>query len=344
MMASFDCQRLLNTMKLFHLLSALLLWALTPSLALPKSQPHQTRDLSSHEILHCVAFSPYVGQLTPDYGPPPSNELIDTLLDRLVEQTPFRCIMTYGVINGLDYVFSAAKARHLKVIAIIWLDKDTGINSQSITAGINAARAFPDTIIKLSCGSEVRTRHGYAFDSEISRCIQALREAKVMQPVTTIDIWWEWCNRDPNCGQTSFSPQVDWIGINVHPWWENRFSGLYPCISAGQAADFIAARAQQVQKANPGKEIIVTEFGWPSGPEGKATNQHTGGQCAIASPGNQALVIRQTLRKLAENHYSGIVFEAFTENWKPSDEGTVGQYWGLCQGETPYNCRQNVFD
>jgi len=332
-------------MKLCHLLSALLLWALIPNVALPKPAPPQTSGRSGHEILQCVAFSPYVGQLTPDYGAQPSKELIDTLLDKLVQQTPFRCIMTYGVINGLDYVFSAAKARQIKVIAIIWLDQDVGVNSQSITAGINAARAFPDTLIKLSCGSEVRTRHGYTFDGEISRCIQAMREAKVKQPVTTIDIWWEWCNRDPNCGQTSFSAQVDWIGINVHPWWENRYSGLYPCISAEQADDFVIARLQQVQKANPDKEIVVTEFGWPSGPEGKATaNQHTGEQCAIASPGNQATVIRQTFGKLAENRFSGILFEAFSENWKPSEEGNIGKYWGLCQGEPPYACRPITFD
>jgi len=348
-MIPFHCQRLPKTMKLCQLISALLLLTLIPALAQPApiTPPPQSSGRPSRDILQCVAFSPYVGQLSPDYGAQPAKELIDTLLDRLIEQTPFRCIMTYGVINGLDYVFSAAKARQLKVIAIIWLDKDTAINSQSITAGINAARAFPDTLIKLSCGSEVRTRHGYAFDGEISRCIQAMREAKIKQPVTTIDIWWEWCNRDPKCEPTSFSKQVDWIGINVHPWWENRFSGLYTCISAGQAADFIAARLQQVQKANPDKEIIVTEFGWPSGPKGpkgKVANQHTGEQCGIASPENQALVIRQTFKKLAEKNYSGVAFEAFSEDWKPSDEENFGKYWGLCQGGPPYECRQNAFD
>lgn len=307
----------------------------------PDPRPGQAKA----ETLQCLAFSPYVGQLTPDYGAQPSKELIDTLLDKVVQQTPFRCIMTYGVINGLDYVFTAAKARRLKVIAIIWLDKDTAINSQSITAGINAARAFPDTIIKLSCGSEVRTRHGYAFDGEISRCLQAMREAGIKQPVTTIDTWWEWCNREHPCGQTSFSAQVDWIGINVFPWWENRFSGLHTCISAAQAADFHLARLQEVQKANPDKNIIITEFGWPNGPEGGTeTNRHTSQQCGVANLENQALVIRQTLKKLADSHHSGIVFEAFSEDWKPSDEGNFGKYWGICSGEPPYACRQNIFN
>ena len=108
--------------------------------------------------LQCVAFSPYVGKLTPDYGIPPSKALIDSLLDKLIKDTPFRCIMTYGVINGLEAVFTAAQERQLKVIAIVWIDKDKKVNSQSISSGIYLARTFKDTIIKLSCGSEVDQR------------------------------------------------------------------------------------------------------------------------------------------------------------------------------------------
>ncbi|MDD5274187.1 MAG: exo-beta-1,3-glucanase, partial [Methylovulum sp.] len=174
-------------MRLLLLLSFLLPMVAAPANAAAKpTQPHQPPPLQ------CVAFRPYVGNITPDYGPQPSKELIDTLLDKIVKDTPFRCIRTYGVLNGLDYTFTAAKARHLKVIAILWIDKDSKVNSQSISTGIYLARTFPDTIIKLSCGSEVRTRHGYAFDGEISRCLQALREAKIKQPLTTIDTWWEW--------------------------------------------------------------------------------------------------------------------------------------------------------
>ena len=79
---------------------------------------------SENKAMQCVAFSPYVGDINPDYGAQPSHELIDTLLDKLVKETRFRCIMTYGVMNGLEYTFTAAEARKLKVIAIIWLDKD----------------------------------------------------------------------------------------------------------------------------------------------------------------------------------------------------------------------------
>ncbi|MEQ1557538.1 MAG: exo-beta-1,3-glucanase [Methyloglobulus sp.] len=309
-------------------------------LAANHANKHKTpTETSDNNALQCVAFSPYVGAFTPNYGPAPSHELIDNLLDTLVKETRFRCIMTYGVINGLDYTFSAAKARHLKVIAIIWLDKDIPINDQSIASGIQVAKAFPDTIIKLSCGSEVRTRHGNAFDGEISKCIDGLRKAGIKQPITTIDTWWEWCNRETPCHQTAFSSQVDWIGTNIFPWWENKHSGLHTCTNAEQAADFHIERLTRIRKTNPGKDVIMTEFGWPNGPDGGTeTNTRTGEKCGVANPKNQITVIKSTLNKLAKKNWSGVVFEAFSESWKPNDEGNFGSFWGICQGQPPYSC------
>ncbi|MCX7097844.1 MAG: exo-beta-1,3-glucanase [Methylococcales bacterium] len=293
--------------------------------------------------LQCAAFSPYVGTLNPNYGAHPSKELITTLVDRLIKQTPFRCIMTYGVLNGLDTIFAVAKERQLKVIAIVWLDNDPAVNSQSISKGIEVAKAYPDTIIKLSCGSEVRTRHGYAFDGEISRCISALREAGVKQPITTIDTWWEWCNRSLTCAQSSFTKQVDWIGTNIFPWWENKFSGVHNCTPADKAADFHIARLEDIRRTYPGKEVIMTEFGWPNGPEGGTEiNSKTGQHCGIANQKNQTLVVQSTFKKLAQKRWSAVVFEAFSENWKPSKEGDFGSYWGICQGQAPYNCTKGL--
>lgn len=298
---------------------------------------------AAQEVLQCAAFSPYVGELNPNYGAHPSPELINKLLDTLVKETPFRCIMTYGVLNGLDAIFTAAKARHIKVIAILWLDDDIAINSQSIAKGIEVAKAFPETLIKLSCGSEVRTRHGNALDGEIIRCIDALHEARVSQPITTIDIWWEWCNRSLSCGQTSFAARVDWIGINIFPWWENKFSGIHTCIPAEKAADFHIARIEDVRRTYPGKDVVVTEFGWPNEPEGGTeSNVKTGQQCGVATRKNQILAVQSTFKKLAKKKVSGVVFEAFSENWKSGKEGGFGGFWGICEGKPPYACAKGL--
>lgn len=300
---------------------------------------HKNSGQDAIGAMQCVAFSPYVGSINPNFGPQPSHELIDTLLDNLIKQTRFRCIMTYGVMNGLEYTFAAAEARKLKVIAIIWLDKDVAVNDQSIAKGIEVAKAFPKTIVKLSCGSEVRTRHGNVFDGEIVRCMDGLRNAGAKQPITTIDTWWEWCNRAAPCQKTGFEAKADWIGVNIFPWWENKHAGVHTCVPADKAADFHIARLEEIRRTYPGKDVVLTEFGWPSGPEGGTeTNDHTGQKCGIAGKKNQVNIIKATLQKLAKKNWSGNVFEAYSEKWKPDDEGNFGSHWGICQGEPPYTC------
>jgi exo-beta-1,3-glucanase (GH17 family) len=305
---------------------------------------HRKKTPSTHNTaLQCVAFSPYVDKLNPNYGPHPAPELIDKLLDKLLKETPYRCIMTYGVLNGLDYTFKAAKTRNMKVIAIIWLDDDPAVNKQSIAKGIEVIKAFPETIVKISCGSELRTRHSPTMDGEIHQCIDGLRAAGIKQPITTIDTWWEWCNRNTKCQQTSFAGKVDWIGINVFPWWENKHAGVHTCTKAEQAADFHIARMEEIRKTYPGKEVMLTEFGWPFGPEGGTeANIHSGEKCGVANRKNQLTVIQSTFRKLAQKGWSGTVFEAFSEFWKPEDEGHFGSYWGICSGKPPYDCAKGL--
>jgi exo-beta-1,3-glucanase (GH17 family) len=54
------------------------------------------------------------------------------------------------------------------------------------------------------------------------------------------------------------------------------------------------------------------------------------------------MVIKATFKKLAKQNRSGVVFEAFSENWKPSNEGNFGDYWGICQGTAPYHCIKDL--
>jgi hypothetical protein len=119
--------------------------------------------------IRCVAFSPYVSGTNPDTGPHPPAALIDTLLDVVRTRAGFNCILTYGLLNGLDYVIDAAHTRGMKVIAGIWLDTDPAVNTASITAGIAKAKQYPETILRLSCGVELRNRRGGPQPNRLSR-------------------------------------------------------------------------------------------------------------------------------------------------------------------------------
>jgi exo-beta-1,3-glucanase (GH17 family) len=290
----------------------------------------------------CVAFSPYVGNLDQDFGPHPGPAVIDELLDIIIEQTGFTCILTYGVLNGLDYTFEAAAKRWLKVIAIIWLDKDPIVNQASIKTGITLAKRHPDTIIRLSCGSEFRTRNGTALDSILRDCITQVRGAGVTQPLTSIDTWWEWCNRSWPCRKRDLADDVDWIGINVYAWWENRNSGYWTCTTAADAAEFHVACLQDVKTRYLSRDVVMTEFGWPAGPDGlKQRNDYSGEICqgAEASEVNQRHVLLETLVKLDALGWRGIVFESFREeSWKIRKEGAVGPFWGVCHGDSSFDC------
>lgn len=288
---------------------------------------------------HGIAFSPYVTGYDPNSGPQPGPELVDRLMQR-VRAMGFRRILVYGATPGFDAVYEAAERYGVRVIAIIWLDKDAAANQASIAAGIQRAKAQPQTIERLSCGSEVRTRHGLAVSQPlIEDCLAQVRAADVSQPVGSIDSWWGWCNEAWPCQTWGLATKVDWIGVNIYPWWENKYSGIFPCTPAGEAAAFTVARYQAMRSQYAGQEVLLTEFGWPAGPHGHAeTNVHTGQRCGIAGAANQRLVVEQTLAALDAAGLPGIVFEAFQEPWKTASEGPVGAYWGVCGGDVPYSC------
>ena len=331
--------------RLLHIATlALLLASIGHAAALPQRQDvpgpaDGYTSLSTAPLTHCIAFSAYVDGYDPISGPHPGPELVDQLMAR-VRDMGFRCILVYGTMAEFDPIYVAAERYGLQVIAIIWLDGDATFNQASIAAGIQRAKAQPQIVVRLSCGSEVRIRHGVAVAEPIIRdCLTQVVEAGVSKPVGYIDSWWGWCDEAWPCRTWGLASQVDWIGVNIYPWWENKYSGLYPCTPAEDAAAFTVARYQAMRDHYSGREVLLTEFGWPAGPDDyMPTNAYTGQQCGVASPANQHLVIEQTLDALDAAGLSGILFQAFREPWKVRYEGPVGEYWGVCSESAPYTC------
>jgi exo-beta-1,3-glucanase (GH17 family) len=295
-------------------------------------QSAQVSPRSASRPLACVAFSPYVNGYSPAKGLHPTAAVIDVLLNEVVSATDFRCVMTYGVVPPWEDVFKAAATRGLTVISVVWLDGEVGVDTASIAAGIRAAERYPNTIVRLACGSEVRIRHGVtAAEAIVSQCVSALKDAGVKQPIGITDSWWGLCDESWPCRPWRLPRGLDWIGANIYPWWENKYSGLFPCTSAAEAADFHVARLRDVMRQYPSTDVILTEFGWPAGPDGYTeTNRFTGQRCGVASSSNQRLVINETVTLLRRLNLSHVVFSAFREPWKVQ-EGPVGPWWGLSE-------------
>ncbi len=125
--------------------------------------------------------------------------------------------------------------------------------------------------------------------------------------VTTAEIWNMWLL------YPDLADEVDMINIHILPYWEK--------IKAENFEAFFNEIYQKIRDVHKTKPIIVGEFGWPS--------QGYNNQGAVASPQNQAMIIRRFLGMAKENGFSYNLMEAFDQPWKGVDEGSVGQYWGI---------------
>jgi len=287
-----------------------------------------------------VSFSPGVAPYSP-WNPPPLS-LVGTLLDKLISQTTFRTIMMYFIDY---YTLNLVKERGLKVLAIV--DLTTGDNTNVINNAIAMAKQFPDTIISLSCGNELAANNGMTdrVVQVVQQCVSSLKAANVPQPVGSIDVFSVWCGgKESPCNVqwSAISNVVDWIGLNDYPWWNNVFSGNWPCNTAAQAAQRTLEHNRVIQNLYPNKPVVMTEFGWPAAPAGTSApnpaNYITGQQCGIASDANQKLMIQNTIDLFRMNKLPCNTFQSFREDWKATIGRDCDRWWGFCQGVPPYNC------
>lgn len=125
--------------------------------------------------------------------------------------------------------------------------------------------------------------------------------------VTTAEIWNMWLL------YPDLANEVDMINIHILPYWEK--------IKAENVESFFKEIYAKVREVHKTKPITIGEFGWPS--------QGYNNQGAVASPENQAMIIRRFLGMAKKEGFSYNIMEAFDQPWKGVDEGNVGQYWGI---------------
>src|SRR5271157_1221071 len=83
----------------------------------------------------------------------------------------------------------------------------------------------------------------------------------------------------------------------------------------------LVAEYNQLVSGAGGKQVIVSETGWPSG--GNAVG------AAVPSPANAAQFFLQFVTWARSNNVAFLYFEAFNEEWKAKYEGPQGAYWGI---------------
>jgi len=185
-----------------------------------------------------------------------------------------------------------------------WLGKDKAINEVEVKNLIQLANdGYADVI---AVGNEVMYR-GDLTEDELLEHINAVKQNVSDVPVGYVDAYYEFENRP------EITKACDVILANCYPFWEGcslEYSLLYMKDMYNRAI-----------KAANGKKVIISETGWPNVGEIFHGSE--------PSTANALKYFIDTQRWSKEDDIDIFYFSSFDENWKTSDEGDVGAFWGL---------------
>jgi exo-beta-1,3-glucanase (GH17 family)/cellulose synthase/poly-beta-1,6-N-acetylglucosamine synthase-like glycosyltransferase len=249
-----------------------------------------------------LAFSPYHRGETPEAHQIPSEAEIRSDLAKAAGVTGH--IRTYSVEGGLADIPRLAADYPLQITLGAWIDKKTAADEVEVQRLIATANASPN-VERVLVGNEVT----YRDDIPVSQLIHYIQQVKagVHVPVSTAEQWWVWLKHP------ELAASVDYITIHLLPYWEG--------LPIDQSLAFSMDKLDQVQRAFPGKHVVIGEVGWPS--NGVAIG------AAHASRVNQATFLREFFNIAKERNLDYFVMEAFDQPWKTSFEGRAAGYWGM---------------
>lgn len=215
-------------------------------------------------------------------------------------------VRVYSSTQGLEGVpLETVKRQKFRVVQGIWLSRDSARDAIEIENGVWLANNNK-SVVAVAVGNETILRKDKTPDELIAILKDLRRRVKKNTMITTSETWDIWL-KFPELAR-----HVDYINAHILPFWE----GVPP----DKAVAYTFDRYEQLQKAFPGKIIVIGEFGWPS----RGYNQRD----ARPSPGNQARVLREFIAEASRRHIDYNIIEAFDQPWKVA-EGMVGAYWGL---------------
>jgi exo-beta-1,3-glucanase (GH17 family)/cellulose synthase/poly-beta-1,6-N-acetylglucosamine synthase-like glycosyltransferase len=228
-------------------------------------------------------------------------EQIDTDLGILADWTD--SVRTYNATRGMEDLPGIAAKHGLSVTLGVWVETDPVSTRREMEAAIGAAQHYPN-VRSLIVGNEALLRKEITVD-ELIALLREVR-ARTMLPVTTAEPWHVWLQ------YPKLAAEVDYISAHVLPYWE----GLPP----EQAVPYAEQIHDRLQETFPDKNIVIAEFGWPSGGYNRGE--------AVTGRIEEASILRYFISTARRRGIDYNIVEAFDQPWK-TNEGTVGTYWGL---------------
>ena len=250
--------------------------------------------------MHGICFSMY------EDGQEPGDIITEAQVERRIKiLKPYsKWVRSFSCIEGNEHVPRIARQHGMKTLVGAWLSDNKEDNEREIEGLIGLAKEGCVDIAAV--GNEVLYRNELTLE-ELLKYIKRVKEAIPGIPVGYVDAYYEF-SRHPELVAAS-----DVILSNCYPYWE----GCDIDGSLGHMQQMFG----QASAAAMGKQVIITETGWPS--EGGSLK----GAFSSAENAMKYFINAQVWAEQA--NVSLFYFSSFDESWKTGDEGDVGAYWGL---------------
>lgn len=250
--------------------------------------------------IYGLCFSPY------DKGQKPGDLITESQIRRKLELIrPFtQWIRTFSCTEGNEQIPVLAKEYGFKTLVGAWLSDDNETNQKEIKGLIELAKnGFVDIA---AVGNEVMYR-GEMEEEELIDLMKEVKQSIPNIPVGYVDAYYEFTDRP------KITEACDVILANCYPYWEG--------CSLEYSLVYMKQMYEQAKTAGNGKQVIITETGWPS--------QGANFEASIPSHANALRYFINSQNWSKEDNIPMFYFSSFDESWKVDAEGDVGAYWGL---------------
>ena len=250
--------------------------------------------------VHGFCFSLYEEGQKP--GDIISEEQVRRRMEILKPHTKW--IRSFSCTEGNELIPKVAKELGIKTLVGAWLGNDPEINQREVEGLIKLAK---EGLVDIAAvGNEVMYRNDLTED-ELLDFIKKVKAEIPNVPVGYVDAYYEFSHRP------RITEVCDVILCNCYPFWEG--------CPFENSLDYMKQMYYQAMAAANGKEVIITETGWPS----------QGENLKGSFPGekNAKDYFINTQLWSANDNIPVFYFSSFDESWKVGAEGTVGAYWGI---------------
>ena len=248
-------------------------------------------------------------------GSRPGSPLSETLIrQQLTAVSAFsNTVRFYGSAGELYKAYKIAHEMGFAVVGTAYLSGAAADDKAEMNALIEhcnngyvkVACVGNETLLKTSGGSSSLTASQLIADIQYVR--GKLKDSSI--PVTTSD------TVEDLLSNPSVIDACNLIMPNCHPYWGGA--------AVDSAAEVFISKIDQLKAVSGGKQILVSETGWPT------AGQTVGG--AVPNEGNAAKYFDEIRKWSLSTGTQVLFFDAADEPWKAEggEEGSAGAHWGI---------------